>query len=155
MTTERHRYFSALHCGTPVPVHFISTALHTHFICTNSRQSSPWELPLTLSCVVALTLKAEWQISVHCPHGTPGPEPHRPTAHPPERPVHTNFSIGGERRSDTLGWQRGSAVIGWKRSWMGGMRASCFYASGAEEIKLGIRRLINCIFCDKGWQNYG
>ncbi|CAJ1054972.1 Hypothetical predicted protein [Xyrichtys novacula] len=52
------------------------------------------------------------KISVHCPHGLPGPEPHRPTAHPPERPVQSNFSIGGERRSDTAEWQQGRAVIG-------------------------------------------
>lgn len=58
------------------------------------------------TCDVVLTFEAEiGKFSMHCPHGTPGPGPQHPAAHPSERPVRLNFSIGGKWKSDAVGWE--------------------------------------------------
>lgn len=80
-----------------------------------------------------LPLRAEWDLSLHGPHGTPGAAPHRghtltrihtPTLPSPppatQRPVRRNFSIGRKWRSDTSGWQQGSASDWSARGTVGG-----------------------------------
>lgn len=58
------------------------------------------------TCDVVLTFEAQiGKFSMHCPHGTPGPGPQHPPAHPSERPVQLNFSIGGKWKSDAFGWE--------------------------------------------------